>query len=108
MLERLNCGKKKLASLGCYLNCFFNVISVTSSSKVVSTNGNAKPRATTGHAVPGPGPGTSHNQSGPSFAAALRNLAQQSIPGSEHSSTTGTAGESHRRESSKNFVSYLK
>lgn len=67
----------------------------------MSTNGNIKPRVTTGHAVPGPG--ASHNQTTPSFAAALRNLAQQSIPGSEHSSTTASAGESHRRESSKNF-----
>lgn len=49
-----------------------------------SSMANPKPRtSTTGHTVPGPGPGSSNSQYSHSFAAALRNLAQQNVPGSE-------------------------
>lgn len=68
---------------------------------ISTSNGSTKQRSTTtGHAVPGPGPGTqSVNHS---FAAALRNLAQQSVPGSSDSSVpTTTASDNLRREPGK-------
>lgn len=64
-------------------------LSVISSSPKLSTSAsvnNSKSKIATGHTIPGPGPGNS-NQYSHSFAAALRNLAQQTVPGtSEHPS----------------------
>ncbi|KAL3286938.1 hypothetical protein HHI36_001423 [Cryptolaemus montrouzieri] len=72
---------------------------IPNSSKLSSTNGSSKPRVTSGHTVPGPGPGT-QNQNSLSFAAALRTLAQQSVPptNSEHSSTGQGSSDSTRRD----------
>lgn len=77
--------------------------SITTSPNLTTTT-NGKPRVTAGHTGPGPGSGTT-NQNSHSFAAALRNLAQQSVPGSsDHSSTGQSAPESIRRETEKSKV----
>lgn len=66
------------------------------------TNTVAKHRPpSSGHTIPTPGQPSSQGQSSHFFAAALRNLAQQSVPKtSEHSSTvTPSANDTHRRDS---------
>ncbi|XP_045460956.1 uncharacterized protein LOC123671254 isoform X2 [Harmonia axyridis] len=73
-----------------------NVLS--SSPKLTSTNGNSKPRVSSGHTVPGPGPGN-QNQNSLSFAAALRTLAQQSVPPTgEHPPSAHNSTETSRRD----------
>lgn len=86
------------------------VTGVASNSPKISssTNGSSKARSSTGHAVPGPGPGA-QAQGSHSFAAALRNLAQQSVPGTpEQISTTPIpANDSIRRESGIVLSSFI-
>lgn len=82
----------------------FNLAGIASSPKVSgSTNGSSKARSSTGHAVPGPGPGAQQSQGSHSFAAALRNLAQQSVPGTNETTgtTTQSSAESVKRDSGK-------
>lgn len=63
-----------------------------------STNGSSKARSGTSHSVPT----AQQTQSSHSFAAALRNLAQQSIPGTnEAANTAQSPSESLKRDSGK-------
>ncbi|KAK4884862.1 hypothetical protein RN001_001133 [Aquatica leii] len=74
--------------------------SVTPTSKTaLSSNVVNKHRSSTSHAISGPNQ-SSQGQSSHSFAAALRNLAQQSVPTTNEYSTTTTApaSDSHRRD----------
>lgn len=79
---------------------------IASSPKVSgSTNGSSKARSSTGHAVPGPGPGAQQQQQqqtqgSHSFAAALRNLAQQSVPGTNETAQS-PAADSVKRDSGR-------
>ncbi|KAF5287987.1 hypothetical protein FQA39_LY15569 [Lamprigera yunnana] len=74
--------------------------SITPTSKsALSTNAVSKHRSSTGHSISAPNQ-SSQGQSSHSFAAALRNLAQQSVPTTNEHSTTTTApaSDSHRRD----------
>lgn len=80
---------------------YFFVSGISQNTKAVPppTTISSKHRPSTTHPVPGSIPG-SQSQSSHSFAAALRNLAQQSVPTTgEHTTATASApAEAHRRE----------
>lgn len=76
-------------------------------SSLTSSSTSSKPRTVTGHTGPGPGPGSS-SQYSHSFAAALRNLAQQTVPGTnEHSSNAQPASDTGSRREPGNRKYYF-